>query len=270
MLNVTSPSPLLEELNSGNISNLDLDEDSKKNTSMFALYDSTSRPTLENAENITTKENLSFEDNIKITTYEFKIILIGSIAVGKTAIISRYMTNQFTPEHTCTIKVEYKTKIIKINNMEQAKLKIWDTCGEEKFRAITRQYYQDADGIILVYDIANKSSYNNILIWINEIRNSAPENYSLLLVGNKSDLSKERVISEQEGKKLALDLGINFVEVSAKNGNNIILLFEMISEQMIEMAKFKPEVKEKNKPKKLNKDVSNKKTKNEEKTNRCC
>ena len=85
--------------------------------------------------------------------------------------------------------------------MSQAKLNIWDTCGDEKFRAITRQYYNDAHGILLVYDITNRESFDSIINWQNEIRNNAPADSVLFLIANKTDLNKERVVTELEGKK---------------------------------------------------------------------
>ena len=126
--------------------------------------------------------------------------------------------------------------------MSQAKLNIWDTCGDEKFIAITRQYYNDAHGILLVYDITNRESFDSIINWQNEIRNNAPADSVLFLIANKTDLNKERVVTELEGKKKAEELGMLFIEVSAKNGDNIILLFENISEAMMQNIQNKPQI----------------------------
>ena len=179
---------------------------------------------------------------MKKTAYEFKIILLGSISVGKTSILKRYTTNEFNENHICTIKIEFKSKLINVNNSVQAKLNIWDTCGDEKYRAITRQYYRDAHGILLIYDISNRDSFDSLINWEEEIKNNAPEDSVLFLVGNKSDLNKERVVTYNEGKNKADELGISFIEVSAKNGDNILLLFENLSEAMVETVQNKPEV----------------------------
>ena len=157
MLNVSSPSPLFEEQNSSlNYENLN-----KKNISMLYTNDPSSRPTLNNEVN---KSNQIFnnEDNVLNFQYEFKIILLGPIAVGKTSILSRYVTNNFDKEHNCTIKSEFKVKVVNVNNNTKAKLNIWDTCGDEKFRAITRQYYKEAQGVLLIYDISDRNSFDNI------------------------------------------------------------------------------------------------------------
>ena len=148
-LNVSSPSPLYDEN-----SNQSVDNSNKKNVSMINSNNPSSRPTLNNAN--VSNQNISNDENILKYSYEFKIILLGSVAVGKTAILTRYITNEFNGNHTSTIQANYKVKPIIVSNDAYAKLNIWDTCGNEKFRAITRQYYKDVQGIILVYDISNR------------------------------------------------------------------------------------------------------------------
>lgn len=241
MLNVTGPSPLYEDKSSNNIS---LENVNKRNTSMFGITGPSLRPTLNKEWPNVSDDNLSFEETMNKTSYEFKIILIGSISVGKTSILSRYITNAFDNNYNCTLKVDYKTKIININSMIKAKLNIWDTCGDEKYRSITRQYYRDANGILLIYDITKRDTFDSIIDWEKEIRNNAPNDSVLFLVGNKSDLIKERVVTLQEGKNKAEELGMLFTEVSAKSGDNIHLLFENISEVMMQTIQNKPELNE--------------------------
>ena len=237
-------SPVLYDDNGSN--SVSLDNVNKRNISMLGLNEPSARPTLNQIGQNLSNENLSFEETIKKTTYEFKIILLGSISVGKTAILNRYITNEFDEEHKCTIKIEFKSKLININNMAKAKLNIWDTCGDEKYRAITRQYYNDANGILLIYDITSRDSFESITLWVNEIKNNSPADAILFLVGNKTDLTRERVISYQEGKNKAEELGISFSEVSAKNGDNILLLFENISESIMGTFEKKQEINENN------------------------
>ena len=235
MLNVSSPSPLYDE-NS-------VDNANKKNVSMLNSNNPSSRPTLYNGN--LSAQNMSNEDNNLKFTYEFKIILLGSVAVGKTAILLKYITNEFNDVHTATIQANFKSKIVNVNNATYAKLNIWDTCGNEKFRAITRQYYKDVNGIILVYDITNKNSFDSIDSWVEDIKNCAPENIVVILVGNKSDLADKRQVSFQEGKQKADKYGYLFNEVSAKDGNNILLIFGNISEAMLEQqekSKIEPVV----------------------------
>ena len=204
----------------------------KRNVSMLNVDNPSSRPTLNN-QAPGSNRNFSIEDNDIKFTYEFKIILLGSISVGKTAILSRYISNEFNENYKCTIKSEYRMKIVNLNNSIQAKLNIWDTCGDEKFRAITRQYYKDSQGILLVYDISNRSSFDMIDNWVEDIRNNAPADVIVFLVGNKSDLEDKREVSMEEGKEKAEQLGLLFNEVSAKNGDNIFLLFGDISEAIM-------------------------------------
>ena len=239
MLNESSP----DLFNEKGTSNVSFENMNKKNTSMYEIMEPSGRPTLSNAWRNTSNENLSLEEAMKKTTYELKIILLGSISVGKTAILTRYIDNEFSNKSASTIKIDFKTKIININtNMVKAKLNIWDTCGDEKFRAITRQYYSNAQGILLVYDITNRDSFDKIIDWINEIRNNAPNDAVLYLVGNKIDLSNKRQISYQEGKNKADELGMLFREVSAKSGDNILVLFEEISEAMVQFMENDNEI----------------------------
>ena len=192
MLNVSSPGILYNDQTSNSVS---IDNANKRNISMLGSIAPSSRPNLNFEEANLSNDNNSFEESVKKTAYAFKIVLLGSVAVGKTSILIRYISNEFDEDINCTLKFEYKTKLININNMEQAKLIIWDTMGNEKFRAITRQYYRDADGILLVYDITKRESFDNIIMWKNDIKNNAPKDAVLFLVGNKTDNIKERNVT---------------------------------------------------------------------------
>ena len=265
MLNISSPGTLYDQTSNS----VSLDNINKRNTSMLGSMVPSSRPTLNFEGPYLSNENISFEETEKKTAYVFKIILIGSIAVGKTSILTRYISNEFEEEHKCTIKIEFKAKLININNMVQAKLIIWDTCGDEKFKAITRQYYRDADGILLVYDITNRDSFDSIINWKNEIKNNDPEDAVLFLVGNKTDNNKERKVTTQEGQKMANDIGFFFTEVSAKNGDNIHLLFEKISEEMMELVQKNPEFNKKVSVKNLD-DLKGNEIDEKQKSKFCC
>lgn len=266
MLNLSSPGQLYNDTRTNEVS---IENINAKNTSVMGSIQPSSRPTLNFQDLEPSNENYSLEETIKKTTYQFKIILLGTIAVGKTAILTRYISNLFEEEHKCTLRVESKSKIINMNDKEQAKLNIWDTCGDEKFRAITRQYYNDANGILLVYDVTNRQSFDDIILWEKEIKNNAPENAVLILVGNKTDNKSKRVITNQEGKKIADELGIFFIEVSAKNGDNIHFLFEKVSEEMIQMIKKEPKLYEKESIKNLDNLLKNESNETQKKFG-CC
>ena len=230
MLNVSSPSPIYDDENS----NADIDGSNKKNTSMANTNDPSARPTLNNV-NVSNQNYSNVENNLKFT-YEFKIILLGSISVGKTSILSRYTANEFREDYKCTIKSDFKVKAINVNNNTQAKLTIWDTCGDEKFRAITRQYYKEAQGILLVYDITNKESFDNLKNWIMQSEESI-EDFKKIIIGNKIDLEKERQVTKELLEQFCQGRDIQGFEISAKNDVNNIEIskcFETLVQLIIE------------------------------------
>ncbi len=156
--------------------------------------------------------------------YTIKYIIIGNAAVGKSNIILKYTRDIFTEEYQITIGAEYSSKDIIINN-KQYQIQIWDTAGQEYFRSIIRSYYNNSACAIVVYDITSKKSFNDVENWIDECTNNSPYDINLVLVGNKIDLENERVVSYDEGKKLALKYNMLFFECSAKTGKNINNIF---------------------------------------------
>ena len=166
------------------------------------------------------------------TEYDFlfKIVLIGDSSVGKTNIFTKYLNDEFDPDSKATVGVEFGTKDFKINN-KIIKVQIWDTAGQERYRSITNAYYRGAKGCLLVYDITNKSSFENLDKWLSELKANTDENVSVILVGNKSDLESDRAVTLQEGKKISEFHKMAFMETSALNGNNIEKAFnELISD----------------------------------------
>eukprot|EP00227_Mantoniella_beaufortii_P005489 CAMPEP_0197608396 /NCGR_PEP_ID=MMETSP1326-20131121/48992_1 /TAXON_ID=1155430 /ORGANISM="Genus nov. species nov., Strain RCC2288" /LENGTH=127 /DNA_ID=CAMNT_0043176593 /DNA_START=131 /DNA_END=511 /DNA_ORIENTATION=- len=119
--------------------------------------------------------------------YLFKIVLIGDTAVGKSNLLSRFTRDEFNLESKTTIGVEFATKTVEID-AKIIKSQIWDTAGQERYRAITSAYYRGAVGALLVYDISNHSTFENVERWLKELRDHADENIVVMLVGNKSDL----------------------------------------------------------------------------------
>ena len=166
------------------------------------------------------------------TSYDliFKIVLIGDSSVGKTNIFSKYLNDEFDPESKSTVGVEFGTKNFKIEN-NIVKVQIWDTAGQERYRSITNAYYKGAKGCLLVYDITNKSSFENLDKWISDLKNNGDDKVSIILIGNKSDLDSQRAITLEEGKQLAEFHKMAFMETSALNGDNIEKAFsELISD----------------------------------------
>ena len=160
----------------------------------------------------------------------FKIVLIGDTSVGKSNILSKYLTDEFDPDSKATVGVEFGTKNFKIEN-NIVKVQIWDTAGQERYRSITNAYYKGAKGSLLVYDITNRKSFDNLDRWISDLKTNGDSSLSIVLLGNKSDLENQRQISIQEGKDKAALFNVAFMETSALNGNNIERAFdELISD----------------------------------------
>ena len=191
------------------------------------------------------------EESILRTTYKFKVILLGESSVGKTSILHRFIGQKFAESYRCTVGVEFKIKSILLDPYTIAELKIWDTCGEEKFRSVTRQYYNDANGIVLLFDLNDRNSYNALPNWLKDIKNYSPKNAAIIIVGNKSDL--ERKVSENEILYFTQNEDISYIEVSAKSGVNIELIFEKLSKEMVIKSK---EVIDDNKPEEMDKYLS--------------
>jgi small GTP-binding protein len=158
---------------------------------------------------------------------DFSVILVGDSNVGKTSILKKFINGTFANKLTCTINVEFSAKNLKIDKNLYAKLVIFDTAGQEKYRSLTRQYYNKANGIILVFDLTNENSFTKLNYWIKEINDNAG-NVEVFLVGNKSDL-EDRKISKLKAENFAKEKNLRYIETSAKEGTNILLLFEELS-----------------------------------------
>eukprot|EP00397_Hematodinium_sp_SG-2012_P054535 GEMP01065843.1.p1 GENE.GEMP01065843.1~~GEMP01065843.1.p1 ORF type:complete len:207 (+),score=38.99 GEMP01065843.1:73-693(+) len=152
--------------------------------------------------------------------YLFKLLLIGDSGVGKSCLLLRFADNTYTESYISTIGVDFKIRTIEQEG-KVVKLQIWDTAGQERFRTITSSYYRGAHGIIIVYDVTDRESFNSVKHWIEEISRYAAEGANKLLVGNKCDLQSKKVVSYDEAKDLADSLNIKFLETSAKNAHNV-------------------------------------------------
>ena len=151
----------------------------------------------------------------------YKILLLGDSTVGKTCFLLRYVDDSFLDLHMATIGLDYRLKTLILEEQKIVKVQLWDTAGQDKFRAITRNYYKGASGIILIFDVTNVKSYENIKKWINEIKEEISEKVAIVLIGNKIDNVQERKISKEQGDKLASEIGVKFFETSAKTGEGI-------------------------------------------------
>ncbi|XP_036411335.1 ras-related protein Rab-13-like [Megalops cyprinoides] len=152
--------------------------------------------------------------------YLYKLLLIGDSGVGKTCLIIRFAEDSFNSTFISTIGIDFKVKTIEVEG-KKVKLQIWDTAGQERFKTITTAYYRGAMGIVLVYDITDVKSFENIQNWLKSIKENASAGVSRMLLGNKCDIEAKRKVSKERGEKLAKDHGIRFFETSAKSSINV-------------------------------------------------
>ena len=161
--------------------------------------------------------------------YIIKILTLGDTLVGKTSIVLRFSDDKFFENQKATIGIDFKTKYIKVGE-DLVKVLIWDTAGQERYKNITKQYYNGANGVLLIYDVCCRESFKRIDFWLNELKeNNKIDELYIVLVGNKIDLEDKRVISKEEGEKYASDNKITYCEVSAKTGVGIKRLFKKIA-----------------------------------------
>ncbi len=146
----------------------------------------------------------------------FKIVMVGDASVGKTNILSRYALDRFDEDSKSTIGVDFINKDLMIND-RMVKAQIWDTAGQEKFRAIIKNYYSNAHGFVIVYDVTRKESFHNLKYWLEVVKASASPEAKLLIIGNKSDLINEREVNSSHGEKFASENNGFFMETSAKS-----------------------------------------------------
>lgn len=162
-----------------------------------------------------------------------RLLLLGDTGVGKSCILCRYVNDEFFDTHISTIGIDFKLRTIKLDR-KVAKIQIWDTAGQERFESITHQFYRRAQGVLLVYDLCSRSSFENLTKWISYVNEFANEDTELLLVANKSDRSQWRQVSCEEGKKFADRYNMKFFETSAKNRENIDQAFQDLCKCIID------------------------------------
>ncbi|KAF6033792.1 hypothetical protein EB796_007898 [Bugula neritina] len=156
----------------------------------------------------------------KTYDYLFKLLLIGDSGVGKTCVLFRFSEDAFNSTFISTIGIDFKIRTIDLDG-KKIKLQIWDTAGQERFRTITTAYYRGAMGIMLVYDITNEKSFDNIKNWIRNIEEHASSDVEKMVLGNKCDMNDRRQVTKEKGEQLAVEFGIKFMETSAKASINV-------------------------------------------------
>ena len=164
--------------------------------------------------------------------YRYNIILVGDCSVGKTSIINRFIENRFNRNLKSTVNIEFRIKSIKLDSNTIVDLKIWDTCGEERFHSITKNSYHEADGIFIVFDLGDFKSFNNIKIFLKDINDICNiNNKAIMIIGNKNDLPLEEIkVKEKDIEKiLGKNKEFKYLDVSARSGSNIRDMFTQMT-----------------------------------------
>ena len=167
--------------------------------------------------------------------FMYKILLLGDSSVGKTCILTRYADNTFQEEHMATIGLDFKIKSVNLDNGKTIKVQIWDTAGQDRFKSITKNYYKGAHGIILIYDVTKRKTFDNLKNWIDTIKEEVSDKVSVILIGNKIDNIDNRVVTTQEGQGIANEYNLPFYEASAKTGDNIDIAFNDLIKKVVDI-----------------------------------
>ena len=168
----------------------------------------------------------------------FKLVIIGDSSTGKTSLLRRYCDNTFDENYKCTVGVDFQIKVLKMLDQRIVRLQIWDTAGQDRFKVMTKSYYRNAKGCLIIYDITRKETFENVKTWTEQYSQTNPEGRrSMMILGNKKDLEDQRQITTEEGKALADELECNFQEVSAKEGGEEIEeLFFKLAETLLKQS----------------------------------
>ena len=171
--------------------------------------------------------------------FEFKVILIGESGVGKTSIMLKFITNEFKSTYQSTLGIEFKIKDVFVDNTARARLKIWDTCGQERFRSITRQYFKNSNGVLLIFDLTSQDTIKKLNNWLNDVTEHVNEDCVIFVVGNKMDVKTRDISISEEAKSFANDKKLNYYEVSARTGNGVANIFEKLAKKLVNNEKNK-------------------------------
>lgn len=167
-----------------------------------------------------TPQNFSYD-------YIQKFCIVGNASVGKSSILVQLTDKRFLGAASePTIGVEFGSRLIPLEDGRKIKLQIWDTAGQETFRAVTRSYYRGAEGCLLVYDVSDRRSFTDLHIWLDDLKQWAEEDVVIMVVGNKIDTPETREVTRQEGQEWAEEHGLLYFETSAKTGEGIEQAFE--------------------------------------------
>jgi len=164
--------------------------------------------------------------------YQFKLVLLGESAVGKSSLVLRFVKDQFDDYRESTIGAAFLTQTVTLDDHTTVKFEIWDTAGQERYKSLAPMYYRNANCAVVVYDITQSSSLEKARTWIRELQRQADPNIVIALCGNKSDLAARRQVSQEEAKKYAEEEGLMWAETSAKTGEGVTEVFTAIAKKL--------------------------------------
>ncbi|XP_069468738.1 ras-related protein Rab-39B [Ambystoma mexicanum] len=173
-----------------------------------------------------------------IWLYQFRLIVIGDSTVGKSCLIRRFTEGRFAQVSDPTVGVDFFSRLVEIEPGKRIKLQIWDTAGQERFRSITRAYYRNSVGGLLLFDITNRRSFQNVHEWLEEAKvHVQPYQIVFVLVGHKCDLDTQRQVTRHEAEKLAAAYGMKYIETSARDAINVEKAFTELTRDIYELVR---------------------------------
>lgn len=153
--------------------------------------------------------------------YTIKSIIVGDSGVGKTCLLARFIRDFFNESTQPTLGVDFLSKIVETKNHRHVEIQLWDTAGQELFRSVTRGYYRGSQIGLLIFDLTSQTSFESINHWLEDVKQVAPPNIVLVLIGNKNDLTNNITVSEKEAQDFAIQHNMKYFSVSAKTGLNV-------------------------------------------------
>lgn len=171
-----------------------------------------------------------------MTEHKIKLVLLGEVSVGKTSVVEKYVKNEYVDVHQPTIGAAYLSKTLDLDG-QKIYLDIWDTAGQEKYKALAPLYYRGTAAAIVVYEITSKNTFEAAKSWVQNLEENADEGIEVVLCGNKIDLESQREVRREEAEEYTKSKGLSYAECSAKTGKGVQELFQQLCRQLLERRK---------------------------------
>lgn len=166
-----------------------------------------------------------------------RLLIVGDTHVGKTSLLLRFNEGYFIANQKTTVGVDFKAKEVDLDG-QLVKLQIWDTAGQERFRSMTSAFYTRAQGVVLVFDVSQRETFDKLHTWISDVRGGAPANTPIILCAGKVDLPKETWrVSKEEYDNFASNTGLKIIETSSSTGHNVDALFKLAALEIMSSCK---------------------------------